>query len=242
MTEFKTAKLHWDDHAAPRSGDYGDVYFSVDDGLRESEYVFLQHNQLADRFAALQDSPSSLFNIIETGFGTGLNFSLTVDLWQRYAPKRARLRFISIEKHPLSVDDLHRAYQHWPSLADIAQSWIAHYPPIFPGHHLCRPFQGIELWLAFDDVARVLDELLPCLHPHFRGQPSAVDAWFLDGFAPSKNPDMWRDALFQRMSELSNKRTTFATFTAAGFVKRGLVSAGFDVKKVPGFGRKRDML
>ena len=242
MTEIKTANLQWDDHAAPRSGDYGDVYFSVDDGLRESEYVFLQHNQLAERFAALKDSPCSLFTIVETGFGTGLNFSLTVQLWQRCAPKQARLRFISIEKHPLTVNDLRRVYQHWPSLSDIAQSWISHYPPIFPGRHLCRPFQGIELWLSFTSVDEALDELLPSLHPQFRQQSNAVDAWFLDGFAPSKNPDMWRDTLFHRMSELSNAQATFATFTAAGFVKRGLTEAGFNVQKVPGFGRKRDML
>lgn len=242
MSQLETAKLLWSENAAPMSSDYGDVYFSIDDGLRESEYVFLDHNRLAERFAALDNHPSSLFTIIETGFGTGLNFSLTLELWQRCAPAQARLRYISIEKHPLTLDDLRRASQHWPSLNDVTEQWLAVYPPLFPGRHICPVGHNVELWLALQDVSEALDELHSSLHPLHRQSQIVADAWFLDGFAPSKNPAMWQAALFQAMAELSGPGTSFATFTAAGIVKRGLAEVGFVVNKVAGFGRKRDML
>lgn len=242
MKHFEAAKLQWNDDSAPFSSVYGDIYFSVDDGLRESEHVFLQHNHLAERFAALKDSPNSLFTIVETGFGTGLNFSLTLLLWRRLAPASARLRFISIEKHPLTLEDLKRAYQLWPTMQAIAAQWQAVYPPLFPGRHICQLDTQVELWLCFEDVIEALYELLPSLHPRHRRSQGVVDAWYLDGFAPSKNPDMWQPALFSAMAELSTNGCTFATFTAAGIVKRGLRHAGFNVKKVAGFGRKREML
>ena len=242
MSQLETAKLLWSENAAPMSSDYGDVYFSVDDGLRESEYVFLDHNRLAERFAALENHPSSLFTIIETGFGTGLNFSLTLALWQRCAPAQARLRYISIEKHPLTLDDLRRAYQHWPGLNKVAEQWLTVYPPLFPGRHICPVGNNVELWLALQDVSEALDELHGSLHPQHRQAQTVADAWFLDGFAPSKNPAMWQPALFQAMAELSGTGTSFATFTAAGIVKRGLAEVGFVVNKVAGFGRKRNML
>ncbi len=242
MSQLETAKLLWSDNAAPMSIDYGDVYFSVDDGLRESEYVFLKHNYLAERFAALENTPRSLFTIVETGFGTGLNFSLTLDLWRRCAPVQARLRYISIEKHPLTLIDLRRAYQHWPSMKDMAEQWLSVYPPLFPGRQICPVGHNVELWLALQDVSEALDELHASLHSHHRQSQTVVDAWFLDGFAPSKNPAMWQPTLFHAMAELSGASTSYATFTSAGIVKRGLAEAGFNVNKVPGFGRKRDML
>jgi len=242
MKPIDTAKLDWDDSATPLSIDYGDFYFSLKDGLLESEYVFLQHNGLADRFHALENKASSVFTIVETGFGTGLNFSLTLELWQRHAPPNARLRFISIEKHPLTLDDLKRAYQHWPRLADIAASWQAAYPPIFPGQYVCNLGSQVQLHLAFGDISTALDELHRSLHNDYKGDHPFVDAWFLDGFSPSKNPAMWQPSLFRAMAELSQNNATFSTFTAASNVRRQLIEAGFEVEKVTGYGGKREML
>lgn len=242
MSELKTAILDWNDPNSPVSTQYGDIYFSVDGGAAESEYVFLQQNNLAERFKQLPDSPATLFNIIETGFGTGLNFTLCLKLWRKYAPKKARLRFISIEKHPLTLRDLQKAYQKWPDIYQEAEMWQRSYPPLFPGLYNCCVDHNIELVLFFGDVLDGLDELLETLHPSHHHRDGWVDAWFLDGFAPSKNPDMWSADLFQRMAHLSQTSTTFATFTAAGSVRRGLTEAGFVVKKIKGHGKKREML
>jgi tRNA 5-methylaminomethyl-2-thiouridine biosynthesis bifunctional protein len=242
MTPINAAILEWKDNAAPFSSEYGDVYFSIDDGLLESEHVFLHHNHLAERFAALNDSPDSVFTIVETGFGTGLNFTLTMALWLKHAPANARLRFISIEKHPFTLHDLQRAYQLWPSAQDMARQWQNVYPPLFPGRHICRVCPQIELWLCFEDISAALDELYASLHARHRRSRACVNAWFLDGFAPSKNPAMWQPSVFSAMADLSAHGCTFSTFTSAGIVKRGLKDAGFKVKKVTGFGRKRDML
>ncbi len=242
MTNIEAAKLIWHDTSGPTSEVYGDVYFSVDDGAAESDYVFLQHNQLAQRFSELKDSPETLFTIVETGFGTGLNFTLCLKLWQASGLKKARLKYISIEKHPLRLMDLKRAARQWPELSATAEQWLVCYPPIFPGMYTCPIRNNIQLCLFFGDIDEGLAELKESLHPQHQQRSAFIDAWFLDGFAPSKNPEMWRPSLFKAMADLSHNESTFATFTAAGLVKRGLRDAGFAVEKVPGFGRKREML
>lgn len=222
------APLAWHD-GQPFSERFGDVYFSRDSGLRETRHVFLQHNRLAERFAALP--PGRTFVIGETGFGTGLNFLCAWQCFRQQAPADARLAFVSVEKYPLTPRDLARALALWPELAAEARALIDDYRIVPAGwqHYL---FDGgrVSLTLIIDDAAAGLAEL-----------DGRIDAWFLDGFSPSKNPQMWSRELFEQMARHSAADATFATFTCAGFVRRGLEAAGFSVSKVPGFGSKREM-
>ncbi|WP_419810972.1 bifunctional tRNA (5-methylaminomethyl-2-thiouridine)(34)-methyltransferase MnmD/FAD-dependent 5-carboxymethylaminomethyl-2-thiouridine(34) oxidoreductase MnmC [Bacterioplanoides sp.] len=227
--------LSWNDQGLPVSRQFDDPYFSVEDGLNESRYVFLQHNQLPQRWEEAQGE----FNIVETGFGTGLNFLMT---WQSFAEQKNTasatdwLHFTSIEKFPLNKAELQQAMSLWPELADLTRLLLQQYPLTIAGfHHLIWPEHKVRLTLIFDDVHNALPQLSGPVH-----------AWYLDGFAPSKNPQMWGDALFQQMRRINNRhpyvRSTVATFTAAGVVRRGIKGAGFRINKVPGFGRKREML
>jgi len=222
------AQLDWLD-GQPVSVAFGDVYFSRSSGLEETRHVFLRHNQLAERFAALP--PDGQFSIGETGFGTGLNFLCAWQHFLQHAPATARLHFISAEKYPLTAQDLGQALALWPELASQAQQLLRQYDVLSSGWHRFVLEGGrIILTLLVGDVLEVLPQL-----------DARIDAWFLDGFAPSKNPDMWQPALFQAMASLSAADATFATFTCAGFVRRGLKEAGFSVSKVAGHGQKREM-
>ena len=249
--EAASAGLTWDAHGRPFSHRFDDVYFSRDSGLDESRYVFIEQNQLPQRWANLP--PHAHFVIGETGFGTGLNFLAAWDLWRRLAPSGARLHFVSVEKYPLARKQLQQALQLWPQLRSLANELIEAYPPQ-PAqgfHRLIMDKGDVTLTLIFDDALAGLRQLLPVLapgptvatsKPSWMGKTTKIDAWFLDGFAPSKNPDMWSQPLFQALARLSGTNTTFATFSAASRIKQGLPAVGFELRKVPGFGRKRDML
>ncbi|HWU35562.1 MAG TPA: bifunctional tRNA (5-methylaminomethyl-2-thiouridine)(34)-methyltransferase MnmD/FAD-dependent 5-carboxymethylaminomethyl-2-thiouridine(34) oxidoreductase MnmC [Methylovorus sp.] len=235
--------IEWRD-GEPYSTVYQDVYFSRESGPDETRHVFLQHNQLRQRWLALHEQPTqenadmaardhaSHFTIAETGFGTGLNLLCAWQLWEETAPAHARLHFISTEKHPLTRDDMQQAWASWPEFSRHSAELLEHYQWLAPGMHRLMLANGrVILTLLVGDVA----DTLP-------GLRASVDAWFLDGFAPSRNPEMWQPPLFTQMARLSHADTTFATFTSAGLVKRGLQQAGFAVCKVPGHGRKREML
>ncbi len=222
------ARLDWST-GLPMSADYGDVYFSRDSGLAETRHVFVDNNNLPQRFAALQSG--ELFTVGETGFGTGLNFLVAWQCFLAHAPAGARLAFVSTEKHPLSPADMQRALAMWPALAAEATELLQQYQTLAPGWHRFVLAAGrITLTLLVGDALATLPEL-----------DARVDAWFLDGFAPSRNPDMWQPALFEQLARLSKPGATLATFTCAGVVRRGLAEAGFAVEKVPGFGSKREM-
>ncbi|PAU54344.1 bifunctional tRNA (5-methylaminomethyl-2-thiouridine)(34)-methyltransferase MnmD/FAD-dependent 5-carboxymethylaminomethyl-2-thiouridine(34) oxidoreductase MnmC [Pseudomonas indica] len=230
MSDTPHAQLDWDEQGQPLSSVFGDVYFSRASGLEESRYVFLGHNDLPQRFAALP--AGGRLTIGETGFGTGLNFLCAWQLFEQTAPADARLHFVSVEKFPLHRDDLQRALALWPELADYAGQLLVQYVAIHPGfQHLVFAGGRVVLTLLVGDVL----ECLPELDAH-------IDAWFLDGFAPSKNPEMWTSELFAQMARLSAPGATLATFTCAGFVRRGLNEAGFEMSKVKGFGQKWQML
>ncbi|WP_329910947.1 bifunctional tRNA (5-methylaminomethyl-2-thiouridine)(34)-methyltransferase MnmD/FAD-dependent 5-carboxymethylaminomethyl-2-thiouridine(34) oxidoreductase MnmC [Serratia quinivorans] len=235
---IQTAALSWNEQGTPVSKQFDDVYFSNQDGLEETRYVFLKGNRLPSRFA---EHPRPLFIVAETGFGTGLNF---LTLWQAFADFHAttpdatleRLHFISFEKFPLLQADLAAAHARWPELAPYADELRAQWPLPLPGCHRLLLAEGrITLDLWFGDV----NELLPHFDASMHRQ---IDAWFLDGFAPSKNPDMWTEQLFTAMARFARPGGSLATFTAAGFVRRGLQQAGFEVIKSKGFGQKREML
>ncbi len=229
MTEsLRPARLDWS-QGQPASADFGDIYFSSSGGDAETRHVFLDGNQLAERFAAL--APAQPFTLLETGFGTGLNWLCTQAL-RRETGHKGWLHYVSIEKHPLQREDLQRAQDCWPAFATFAHALQAAYPALTPGfHRLLFPQWQSTLTLVFADV----QDALPRLAAH-------ADAWFLDGFAPSRNPAMWTPALYAQMARLSKPGASFATFTAAGAVRRGLEAAGFSVRKTAGFGKKREML
>ena len=244
MTDtLKTADIVWkEDHNGcfvPASRHFDDIYFSKAGGLSETHHVFINGNQLIDRFGRLSDDQR--FIIAETGFGTGLNFLAVCQLWQKLAPKSARLHFISTEKYPLSRDDFARALSVWctdDGLSDWVDALIESYPLPLAGCHRLYLSERITLDLWFGEALDSLNEIANNQHEH----SARIDAWFLDGFAPAKNSDMWSDDLFKAMARISHSQTTVATFTAAGFVRRGLIDAGFDMIKSAGFGRKRQML
>jgi tRNA 5-methylaminomethyl-2-thiouridine biosynthesis bifunctional protein len=210
----------------PRSAMFDDVYFSAADGAAETQHVFLNGNNLP---AAWQGK--GRFAIGETGFGTGLNFLLAWELFDRTADKGAFLDFVSVEKYPLKPQEIRKALSPWAErLSPYLDKMLAQYPMRVPGFHRIVFDSRVALTLIFDDANTALPEIT-----------GEIDAWFLDGFTPSKNPDMWTEKVFGEMARLSHNGTTFATFTAAGFVKRGLRKAGFTVEKRRGFGSKRDM-
>ncbi|GGY06938.1 bifunctional tRNA (5-methylaminomethyl-2-thiouridine)(34)-methyltransferase MnmD/FAD-dependent 5-carboxymethylaminomethyl-2-thiouridine(34) oxidoreductase MnmC [Paludibacterium paludis] len=222
------AELDWRD-GQPFSTTFGDVYFSRTSGLDETRHVFLDNNRLAERFAAL--APDGVFTIAETGFGTGLNVLCAWQCFEEHAPPGARLDIVSMEKHPLSREDLARALALWPELSDFSGKLLAQYGVPGPGWHRLVLAEGrVTLTLVIGDALDTIQEI-----------DTRVDAWFLDGFAPSKNPGMWHPELFSAMARLGRDGATFATFTCAGAVRRGLAEAGFHVEKVPGHGQKREM-
>jgi tRNA 5-methylaminomethyl-2-thiouridine biosynthesis bifunctional protein len=211
----------------PRSEQFDDVYFSAADGLAETRHVFIGGNTLAERWGTWPEAKE--FTICETGFGTGLNFLAALKLWRSFNLKK--LHYISFEKYPVTADFIEKSLSHWQDdigleLSDVLKA----YPENLTGTKVFTIDDSLEVTLIFGDVNVEL--------PKVQAQ---VDTWFLDGFKPSSNPEMWSETVFQNMGHLSNPGATFSTFTAAGFVRRGLAAAGFDVRKVKGFGHKREM-
>lgn len=234
-TQIRNARIHFNEQGTPVASDFDDIYFSNDGGLAETDYVFLQQNGLPQRWI---NHPAAAFHIIETGFGTGANFLLTwhyFRLFRQQQPQAVcqRLYFSTFEKFPLTKADLAQALQAHPQLQQQCEQLLTAYPPAIPGCYRLVFDEGsviLDLWLG--DVNDQLPQL-----PH-----SKVDAVYLDGFAPGKNPDMWQPVLFNQLASRCGSGSTLATFTAAGIVKRGLQDAGFKVSKIKGFGRKREML
>ncbi|WP_108445196.1 bifunctional tRNA (5-methylaminomethyl-2-thiouridine)(34)-methyltransferase MnmD/FAD-dependent 5-carboxymethylaminomethyl-2-thiouridine(34) oxidoreductase MnmC [Halomonas denitrificans] len=233
LAGLQTARLDWrrdeGGEEAPHSAAFDDVYFSRHDGRAETEHVFLHANRLPARFAEWQEARP--FVIGETGFGTGLNMLCAWACFDAHSPPTARLHLVSTEKFPLAREDLARALAAWPDLAERAARLVAQWPEPVAGVHRLWLDERVTLDLHFGDTTERLERL-----------DGRVDAWFLDGFAPSKNPEMWRPELFAALAARSRPGATLATFTCAGVVKRGLAAAGFAWRKVPGFGRKREML
>ena len=240
---IKSANIHFNEFGTPVAEGFDDVYFSNENGLAETQYVFIDSNNLKERWYTCT---SRIFSIGETGFGTGLNFLLTAkqfiahlnqyDIDSHTESTLEKLYYLSTEKYPLCPDDLAKALALWPDLSELAQELIAQYPLHLPGFHRLELFSGkVVLDLYLGDATKGFEEA----HAHQNGR---IDAWFLDGFAPSKNNDMWTEELYGAVARLSTNNASFATFTAAGAVKRGLKKAGFVVNKQKGFGRKREML
>lgn len=238
---IEPARLEWRD-GLPFSTLFDDIYFSTENGLKETEHVFIQGNRLLERW---QNLNRSSFVIAETGFGSGLNFLLAWSYWLKHAPADARLHFISCEQFPLTKADLSQCLSLWPQLKEQAQALLKDYPILTPGfHHLSFEEGRVNLTLMLGEATLCFHELLHCGDALLESELSttAVDAWFLDGFSPAKNESMWSENLLYNISLLSRKGTTIATFSAAALVKKNLQNMGFKINKVKGFGRKRDML
>ena len=236
MFTIQHAKIHFNQENTPVSDKFDDVYFSNQDGLAETHYVFLEGNQLWERWVNYQEAH---FVIAETGFGTGLNFFAVTTLFREFRQKYPdsplkRLYFTSFEKYPLPLDALQQAHLAYPQFSHLAQHLQQHWlNPIQGCYRFHFDETTLDLW--FGDVA----ENLPQLGDYMNGK---IDAWFLDGFAPSKNPDMWNEQLYQQMFRFTKLQGTFATFTAASAVRKGLENAGFNMTKRKGFGKKRECL
>lgn len=236
MFTIQHAKIHFNQENTPVSDKFDDVYFSNQDGLAETHYVFLEGNQLWERWVNYQEAH---FVIAETGFGTGLNFFAVTTLFREFRQKHPdsplkRLYFISFEKYPLLLDALQQAHLAYPQFSHLAQHLQQHWlNPIQGCYRFHFDETTLDLW--FGDVS----ENLPQLGDYMNDK---IDAWFLDGFAPSKNPDMWNEQLYQQMFRFTKPQGTFATFTAASAVRKGLENAGFDMTKRKGFGKKRECL
>lgn len=228
MDPIEPAAIDWSD-GTPAAPAFGDHYYSTAGGDDESRLVFLQGTRLLERFAALGDGDD--FTIGETGFGTGLNLLLASEAFLHRAAPGARLQLVSAEKHPLHIDDLRCALGSWPELKPLGDALIERWPAATPGYHRIELHPRISLTLMFGDAEAM-----------WQAQDAAVDAWFLDGFAPSRNASMWTPTLLVRISELSRPGATLATFSAAGHVRRGLAEAGFEVRRAEGFGHKRHRL
>lgn len=221
----------------PYSKQFNDIYFDSRDGKAETDYVFLDGNKLPERFAALTEGS---FTIVETGFGTGLNLLRTCELWRNTQKgSKAVLNFISIEQYPISPDDLQKMYLALGVESEFTEELLAQYPPAMPGVYTIELPCRIMLRLILCPIDKALKEFAA-------GSEFKVDAWYLDGFAPSKNPQMWSKGLlhFMALHAVNNgeRQTTFATFTAASMVRKQLRHYGFEVAKQKGFGFKREML
>ncbi|TKB53920.1 bifunctional tRNA (5-methylaminomethyl-2-thiouridine)(34)-methyltransferase MnmD/FAD-dependent 5-carboxymethylaminomethyl-2-thiouridine(34) oxidoreductase MnmC [Ferrimonas aestuarii] len=238
MKPIAPAQIDWRDSDTPMAPEFDDVYFSTDDGADETRYVFMQHNDLPNRFV---EHKRATLVVAETGFGTGLNLCV---LWQAFREFRhshpnaplKRLHFVTLEKHPVTPTDLAKAHRFWPQYGELTSQIQTAYPMPIEGCHRMEMDDGeviVDLWLG--DVQTTL----PQIHATEQG---LVDIWFLDGFTPSRNPDMWQGDLYAQMARLSRANATYATFTAAGHVRRGLEEAGFSVNKDVGYGVKREMI
>lgn len=218
--------LDWLSGDVPVSTLFDDPFFSRRDGRAEVSHVFLSGNGLPHRWLEAGD-----FQIAELGFGTGLNFVETWRAWRMVRRPDQRLRFTSFEAYPVLANDMRRALAAWPEISDLADDLVAAWAQS-AGQPVRRAAfdDGIELVVV---VAEALQGL--------RSWHGAADAWYLDGFSPAKNPAMWSLELMHEVARHTRTGGTFATYTAAGWVRRNLVAAGFDVTKRPGHGGKREM-
>ena len=218
MTKNQQAQLSWRDDRLPVSTRFDDPYFSLADGLAETRHVFLAGNDLGAR---LCDG----FHIGELGFGTGLNFLATLALWREHA-RPGRFRFTSFEAYPMAGADIRKALAAFPDVAPLGDDFL---PAWDKG---ARRIEGADFTLE------VIEGDARTTLPAWQGQ---VDAWFLDGFSPAKNPELWGADLMDAVAARLAPGGSLATYTAAGHVRRALGNGGLEVQRTPGFARKRHM-
>jgi tRNA 5-methylaminomethyl-2-thiouridine biosynthesis bifunctional protein len=211
----------------PYSTLYQDVYHSADGGLGQASHVFLKGCGLPDAWAG-----RDVFTLLETGFGTGLNFLATWFAWRADPARSQQLHYLSVEKHPFSAADLRRLHAAWPELALLSSELIKRWPPLVSGFYRLEFDEGrVQLTLMLGDASACLPQL-----------EARVDAFYLDGFSPDRNADLWHSDIFGELSRLANPGATAASYTVASSVRNGLTQAGFRIAKRAGYGRKRHCL
>jgi tRNA 5-methylaminomethyl-2-thiouridine biosynthesis bifunctional protein len=219
--------LIWRDARTPASRLFGDVYFSSDDGLAVARHTFLGGNQLPEAWGQ-----RDCFVVGETGFGAGLNFLATWKAWRETAAPGAVLHYLALEGYPLTREQLLACLAPWPELSTLSAELVDVYPPLHDGFHRVWLDGGrVALTLMIGEAAAVLAEA-----------EARVDAWFLDGFSPARNPAMWSPEVFTEIARLSAPGATLATFTVARMVRHDLAMVGFTLDTRSGFGRKKEML
>ena len=217
MTDQR-AQIDWKD-GVPIARAFDDPYYSLDNGLDETRHVFLAGNDLPARFGGD-------FQIAELGFGTGLNFLVTWAAWEA-AGKPGTLTFASFEAFPMPATAMAQALAHFPDVAPFADRLLSGWTA---GKGPTTLAEGLTLHVIIGDARQTV--------PLWQGR---ADAWFLDGFSPAKNPELWEPALLRAVAKHTKADGTAATYSAAGHIRRALADAGFTVTRTPGFGRKRHM-
>ncbi len=218
MTECQKAELHWNSGTVPVSVRFNDPYFSLEGGLEEARHVFLDGNDLPKRYR-------KGFRLAELGFGTGLNM-LAAHLSWCQAELPGPLRYTGFEAFPISLDDMERALAAFPEAHEVAGPLL----DVWKSGRTRFSTPGLDAEIILGDARKTL--------PHW---PHQADAWFLDGFAPDRNPELWEPALMREVARHTRRDGTIATYSAAGRVRRALDAAGFDVVRSRGFGSKRHM-
>ena len=227
FSSLSPANLIFDQNGQPCSLQYDDVYHTSDGGPEQSLHVFLGGNDLPNRWQGEKQ-----FTVLETGFGLGLNFLMTWKTWNEDTHHSEKLHFISLEKHPFNAADLSKLYKSWPELDFYSHKLISAWPILTPGlHRLSFNNEQVMLTLGLGEGNELIREI-----------EANVDAFFLDGFKPSRNPDLWSLNLFRQMRRLAQPDATIATYTVASSVRNNLKEAGFETHKTEGFGHKREML
>jgi tRNA 5-methylaminomethyl-2-thiouridine biosynthesis bifunctional protein len=224
---LQPARLTFTPDGTPKSEAYDDIYHSADGGPGQAQQVFLHGNGLPQNWAG-----KSRFTILENGFGSGLNFLATWAAWRADPARPQTLHYLATERHPFQIDDLAKLHKAWQQLEFLAEALRTAWPTLLPGMHRLEFAAGrVVLTLLLGDAETSLRQLR-----------ASVDAFYLDGFDPQKNPQMWAPSLLKRCGQLAAPDATFATWCVAGQVRRALSEAGFAVEKRPGFGSKRQML
>lgn len=223
------AEIKFDEQGNPYNSMFEDIYFCPSRGIAESEYVFITHNNLNERFKNLTNN--STFIIAETGFGSGLNFLITLNLWKKVAPINAKLFYISFEKYPIHPKTLKKILANFPELKEETDELISQYYLILPSSHRMHFQANVFLDLIIGDINSTIKK-----------QNFKADCWFLDGFAPSRNSEMWNEELIKQIALFTKLKGSFATFSASSKVRKRLIASGFNVEKTKGFNKKREML
>ena len=220
LTNYTYPNLVWRNDRIPIAQKFDDPYYSLDNGFGEVRHVFLDSNKLSQRF-------KNGFKIAELGFGTGLNFLST--LWQwRPKKQKGKLSYTSFEAFPMKPEDMVKAQSEFAELSSIRHEFSSLWSELLEKGELIGSDYKLELILG--DARRTIMNI-----------DIKADCWFLDGFSPAKNPELWEKGLLNDIFRCTANKGTLSTYSASGVVRRNLSSAGFEVKRISGFGRKRHM-
>ncbi|QBG37408.1 bifunctional tRNA (5-methylaminomethyl-2-thiouridine)(34)-methyltransferase MnmD/FAD-dependent 5-carboxymethylaminomethyl-2-thiouridine(34) oxidoreductase MnmC [Litorilituus sediminis] len=242
-----SSQLSFQSDGAPYCLRFNDIYFDSNSGYQQSSDIFITANNIFQRFLTAKKT----ITIAETGFGTGLNFLLTLQAYQNATEQAehalGEVHFISVEKYPLTKAQLSQSLSILPQLSALTELLVSQYPSgdasQFGESFHAEFFNGkVKLTILFDDASTALENLYQAKVKNSKSFAGLIDIWYLDGFSPAKNPDMWSDELFQAIANLSKEQATLTTFTVAGFVKRKLQSVGFRLEKVASQGKKKEIL